>query len=69
MPFYKMLFRDSDNPATSALHVVDEYCEAASRNEAAELFEGTFGQTRIISSPLKVEESDIPEGKTILRKS
>ncbi len=67
MPFYKMLLRDSDNPATSALHVVDEYCEAGSRNEAAEIFEGTFGPTRIISSPLKVDE--VPEGKTILRKS
>ncbi len=64
-----MLLRDSDNPATSALHVVDEYCEASTRNEAAEIFEGAFTPARVISSPLKVEETDIPAGKTILRKS
>ena len=64
MAIYKMIFRHPDNEP-GQLQVVDEYTEAASRNEAAEIFEFHHGVRRVVAGPMKVESGIIPEGKTV----
>lgn len=64
MAVYKMIFRNPDN-APNQLLVVDEYCEADSRNEASAIFEAHHGVRRIVAGPMLVESGVIPEGKTI----
>jgi hypothetical protein len=63
MPIYKMIFRRPENEGNS-ITVIDEYTEAVSRNEAAEIFEAHHGVRRIVAGPMK-HDGPVPEGKTI----
>ena len=64
MAIYKMIFRHPEN-TPGGLLVVDEYTEAANRNEAAAIFEAHHGVRRVVAGPILVESGVIPEGKTI----
>ncbi len=64
MAVYKMIFRHPDNEP-GKLGVIDEYCEADSRNEAAAIFEEHHGVKRVVAGPILVESGVIPEGKTV----
>lgn len=66
MPYYKMILRDGDNPATSALHVTAQYCEASSRSEASKIFESNFGTKYVVAGPAKVEDDQLPEGTVLV---
>lgn len=62
MAVYKMILRDGDNPDTSNLHVIQHYCNASGKTEAARLFEEKFGPKWVVAGPLKIDdESTIPE--------
>jgi len=62
MSIYKVILRDGDNPDTSKLHVVEKYCYANTRNEAAAVFDAVDGPKYHVAGPLKIEESAVPEG-------
>jgi hypothetical protein len=64
MPIYKMIFRHPDNEGNQ-IFVVDEYTEADSRNEAADIFEHHHGVRRVVAGPILVKDGVIPEGKTV----
>jgi hypothetical protein len=64
MPIYKMIFRHPENEGNQ-ISVIDEYTEAASRNEAAEIFEFHHGVRRVVAGPMVVKDGVIPEGKTV----
>lgn len=66
MAYYKMILRDGDNPATSALHITAHYCEASSRAEASLVFESNFGPKYVVAGPIKVEEDQLPEGTVLV---
>jgi hypothetical protein len=56
MPTYKMIFRDAENPNTSDLHIIEDFCEAANKNEASRIFEERHGVKYIVAGPIKVED-------------
>jgi len=60
MHVYKMILRDGENPETSNLHVVEKYCKAANRNEAAVKFNEKLGPKWVVAGPLLVEEGKVP---------
>jgi hypothetical protein len=66
MSIYKVILRDGDNPDTSKLHVVEKYCYANTRNEAAAVFDAVDGPRWHVAGPLKVEESAVPAGAVFL---
>ncbi|CAB4125856.1 hypothetical protein UFOVP181_382 [uncultured Caudovirales phage] len=66
MNIYKIVLRDGDNPDTSALHAIEKYCYANTRNEASELFLESDGPRWHLAGPLKIEESKVPEGATFI---
>ena len=66
MSIYKVILRDGDNPDTSNLHVVEKYCYANTRNEAAAVFDAVDGPRWHVAGPLKVEESAVPAGAVFL---
>jgi hypothetical protein len=55
MPTYKIILRDAENPTTSELHVIEDYCEAPNRTEAQKIFEERHGPRYIVAGPLKIE--------------
>jgi hypothetical protein len=61
---YKMIYRDEENPDTHALHVVERYVRAESRNQARELFETSdksyAGPHHVVAGPIgPLEDSQI----------
>jgi NADH:ubiquinone oxidoreductase subunit B-like Fe-S oxidoreductase len=56
MPTYKMIFRDAENPNTSDLHIIEDFCEAKTREEARQIFEDRHGVKYVVAGPIKVEE-------------
>lgn len=62
MSVYKVILRDGDNAATSALHVIEKFCYANTRNEASVIFDAVDGPKYHVAGPLKVEESAVPAG-------
>lgn len=53
MPTYKMIFRKPEPPGT--LEIMEDFCEAKDRNEAAKIFEQRHGVERVVAGPIKVE--------------
>lgn len=53
MPTYKMVFRKPEPPGT--LDIMEDYCEAKTREEAQKIFESRHGPERIVAGPIKVE--------------
>jgi len=53
MPTYKMIFRKPEPPGT--LEIMEDFCEAKDRNEAADIFEKRHGVERVVAGPIKVE--------------
>jgi hypothetical protein len=66
MAIYKVILRDGANPDTSTLHVIEKYCYANTRNEAAAIFHEVDGPKWHVAGPLKVEESAVPAGAVFL---
>jgi hypothetical protein len=66
MSIYKVILRDGDNPDTSALHVIEKFCYANTRNEASAIFDAVDGPKYHVAGPLKVEESAVPAGATFI---
>jgi hypothetical protein len=57
MPTYKMILRDAENPNTSDLHIIEDFCEAANRDEASEIFTQRHGVKYVVAGPIKVESA------------
>jgi len=53
MPTYKMILRKAEPAGTLA--VVEDFCEAKSREEAQKIFEERHGNGRTVAGPMKVE--------------
>jgi hypothetical protein len=66
MSVYKVVLRDGSNPDTSQLHIIEKYCYANTRNEAAEIFTQVDGPKWHVAGPLKIEESSVPAGAVFL---
>jgi len=66
MNIYKVILRDGDNPNTSALHAIEKYCYANTRNEAGVIFNDVDGPRWHVAGPLKIEESKVPDGAIFL---
>lgn len=67
MAVYKMILRDGENPDTSKLHVLDYYCNADTKNQAAEIFDKNFGQKWNVAGPLKIDDlTKVPETATFV---
>jgi hypothetical protein len=66
MSIYKVILRDGDNADTSALHVIEKFCYANTRNEASVIFDAVDGPKYHLAGPLKVEESAVPAGAVFL---
>ena len=66
MSIYKVILRDGDNADTSSLHIIEKYCYANTRNEAAVIFDTAHGPKYHVAGPLKIEESAVPAGATFI---
>lgn len=67
MAIYKMIYRHPDNEPNQ-IEVIDEYCEAKNRTEAALIFDSHHGQGRVVAGPLLIDETKVPKGKTVYNK-
>lgn len=52
-----MILRDAENPNTSDLHIIEDFCEAANRDEASEIFTQRHGVKYVVAGPIKVESA------------
>ncbi len=53
MNTYRMIFRKPEPPGT--LEIMDDYCEANTREEAQKIFESRHGVERVVAGPIKVD--------------